>query len=249
MTEKRLINEILLGQDGFAIQFIKGPAAPFVGRTLKRGYYAREIQGKSVQFSDAFLNFYTEGLKAMNPVRAAKEPSVPAARPLKSNYFVSIRGLPTDANGDAVVQPHATQIRMQCAEGSQELTNLNYPVQKTFNWSPAGCGAVVFKIKVGDLVLTRKYSGEMAFVRFLKDFSRGQKTFRPKDFPSQRSALKRLNVQFVRVNYEFSGHRPLLKAVAELEEAERKSAEAARKRKRGPKVPPVPEDIALCWDL
>ncbi|OQY08376.1 MAG: hypothetical protein B6I22_00760 [Desulfobacteraceae bacterium 4572_123] len=249
VTKKRVINEILLGQDGFAVKFIKGPAAPFIGRTLKKGYFARKIEGKTIPFSDEFLNFFTKGVTAMTPARVAKmETSVPV-KPLKSNYFVSIKGLPTDANADAVVQPHATVLELQCAEGSQKLTNLNYPVHKTFNWSPGSCGDITFQIQVGDLVLARKYTGEKAFVNFLKDFARGKKIFYPKDFPRQEKALKGLNIKSIRVNYGLNGHKPLLSAVYAIEDAERKKAAAAKKRKQGPKVPKVPQEITKCWDL
>jgi type VI secretion system protein ImpL len=249
VTKKSVVNKILLGPDGFAMKFIKGAAAPFVDRTLKKGYFARKIEDKAIPFTDEFLAFFTKGVTAMTPVRVAKvEPVVPV-KPLKSNYFVSIKGTPTDANADAVIQPHATRLILQCAEGSQKITNLNYPVHKTFNWSPASCGDVTFQIEVGDLVLTRKYTGEKAFVKFLKDFRKGKKVFIPKNFPKQAKALKRLNIKSIRVNYGLSGHKPLLNAVYAIEDAERKKAAAAKKRKRGPKVPTVPQEIAVCWDL
>ncbi len=249
VTKKRVINEILLGQDGFAIKFIKGEASPFVGRTLKKGYFARKIEGNTIPFTDKFLNFFTKGITAMTPVRVAKGETEVPVKPLKSNYFISIKGLPTNANADAVVQPHATQLELQCAEGGQKLTNLNYPVHKTFNWSPASCGDVTFQIKVEDLMLVKKYTGEKAFVKFLKDFAKGEKTFYPKNFPRQEKALKGLNIKSIRVSYGLSGHKPLLNAVYAIEDAERKKAAAAKKRKRGPKVPQVPQEIVLCWDL
>jgi type VI secretion system protein ImpL len=249
VTEKKVVNDILLGQDGFAMKFIKGTAAPFIGRSLKQGYFPRKIEGKTIPFTDDFLIFFTKGVTAMTPVRVAKVAPVVAVKPLKSNYFVSIKGTPTDANADAVIQPHATRLILQCAEGSQKLTNLNYPVHKTFNWSPVSCGDVTFQIEVGDLVLTRKYTGEKAFVKFLKDFAKGKKVFFPKNFPKQAKALKGLNIKSIRANYGLSGHEPLLNAVYAMEDAERKKAAAAKKRKRGPKVPTVPQEIAVCWDL
>ncbi|MBW2591940.1 MAG: type VI secretion system protein ImpL [Deltaproteobacteria bacterium] len=249
VTKKKVVNEILLGQDGFAVKFIKGAAAPFVGRTLKKGYFARKIEGRTIAFTDEFFNFFTKGVTAMTPVRVAKVETVPQVKPLKSNYFISIKGLPTNANADAVVQPHATQLELQCAEGSQKLTNLNYPVHRTFNWSPASCGDVTFQIKIEDLVLLRKYTGEKAFVNFLKDFAKGKKIFYPKNFPRQEKALKGLNIKSIRVSYGLGGHKQLLNTVYAIEDAERKKAAAAKKRKRGPKVPQVPQEITVCWDL
>jgi type VI secretion system protein ImpL len=47
ISDPAQVNQILFAPDGLATKFIKGPAAPFVGRDLKRGYYAREALGRS----------------------------------------------------------------------------------------------------------------------------------------------------------------------------------------------------------
>jgi type VI secretion system protein ImpL len=52
---------LLLGQDGLVAKFIEGPAKPFVGRSLNKGYYSREALGKKITFETSFLNFLTQG--------------------------------------------------------------------------------------------------------------------------------------------------------------------------------------------
>ncbi len=213
-TDRRRTVQLLLGQGGYARTFLKGPAKPFVNRNLKKGFYAKRAFDKSIPFNEVFFKFLTKGALA--------------AKPLKSSYTVSIKGLPTDVNHNAQVRPHATRIELQCADETLKLVNMNFPVKKTFVWSPNTCGDVNFEIEVGGIVLTKKYSGYQAFPGFLQDFSKGSKVFYRKAFPRYRSDLKRMGIKYIKVKYQFKGHRPVLKLISDLPEA-------------------VPEDIAECW--
>ncbi|MCK7511999.1 MAG: hypothetical protein MZV70_53445 [Desulfobacterales bacterium] len=47
---RRRLNQILFSPEGLATKFIKGPAASFVGRDLKRGYYPKEAFGMDPAF-------------------------------------------------------------------------------------------------------------------------------------------------------------------------------------------------------
>ena len=163
----------------------------------------------------SFFKFLTKGVKA--------------AKPLKDSYTVSIKGLPTDANHNAHVRPHATRLELQCSDETLSLVNLNFPVQKTFVWSPNTCGDVTFEIEVGSIILSKKYTGSQAFPKFLHDFSKGKKVFYPKSFPKKKSALKRMGIKYIKVKYQFRGHRSVLKLVTDLPGK-------------------VPEDIVKCWD-
>lgn len=191
---------LLLGQDGFATRFLKSTAAPFVSRSLNKGFYPKNVLGRHVPFEKGFFTFLARGVKA--------------ARPVQGSFRVTIRTYPTDANLEAKVQPHATVLQVQCASGGLRLENLNYPVSKTFKWSPQNCGDVTFQIMVGNLVLTRQYPGAMGFARFLKDFKSGQKIFRPADFPEQAAALKRMGITSIKARYKFQGHKPVIRLLA-----------------------------------
>jgi len=215
VSDQKTLNQILLGQDGYAVKFVNGPAAPFVSRSPLKGYYAKQVLDRRILFDPYFLSFLTKGAKAVKLVKA--------------NYTVSIRGLPTDINPEAQIRPHATSLELQCADKAQKLINLNYPVRKTFNWSPETCRDVIFQIEVGNLVLTKKYTGYRAFAKFLKDFIDGQRTFYPKEFPMHKTALKRLGIRYIKVNYQFNGNRPI---IALLTSAPGRA----------------PRNIVKCWD-
>ncbi len=206
--------QLVLGQEGPVWKFVKGPAAPFITWSLQRGYCAREVLGGTIPFEANFLSFLRQSTRRREVV----------ARP---NYNVSIKGLPTDANPEARLKPHSTRLELQCAGSTQSLINYNYPVSKAFQWAPGGCGDVIFQIEVGDVVLTRTYTGDQAFIEFLRDFRGGQRTFYPQDFPRERAALERLGIRYIRVRYQFSGHQPVL-GLGDLPSQ-------------------VPRSIARCW--
>ncbi len=250
---------LLLGSDGFATKFIRGPAEPFLGRNLKKGYYAKEVLDTKIPFEEDFLNFITKGSLAVQPIRAeamaeqmasSSSPSAssaPSPSPaFPSKFPVTIKGLPTDANPEAQIRPHATSLEVRCAGGTLGMMNFNYPIQKTFDWSPSECGDVNFNIEVGNLVLPRKYTGEDAFPRFLQDFYKGTRTFYAKDFPDRQSDLERLGIQYIKVNYQFRNHEPVLDFLRE--KAKQKAKEKAKEKTPRIQVPSVPKDIVQCWD-
>jgi type VI secretion system protein ImpL len=213
--DRSTLMELLLGENGYAKKFVDGPAKPFLTRSIKKGFYAKEVMGQSVPFDPYFFTFLTKGSRS--------------ARPVKASYTVTIQGEPTGANKEAEVIPHETVLEMQCADQKLRLVNLNYPVRKNFKWSPQDCGDVVFTIKIANLTLTKKYTGNMAFAEFLRDFEKGSRTFYPREFPDEQADLKRMGVQYIKAKYSFKGHRPVLGLF-----------------RTGPGR--VPEEIAACWD-
>lgn len=196
IDDKQKVLRLLLEQDGYAMQFIKGTAAPFLSRNPKKGYYPVTALDTKIEFEPDFLNFLTKG--------------VTAKRSAKPSYDVSIRGIPTGVNAEAHIKPHATHVELQCAGDNQRLSNFQFPISKNFNWVRESCGDVVFEIEVSDMVLTKVYKGNQAFPAFLNDFKRGRKNFYPKDFPEHKSALRRLGIKYITVSYKFAGHKPIL---------------------------------------
>lgn len=215
LPEGQLTTNLVLGDEGFASKFVKGPAEPFLNRSLQKGYHGKKVLEGSIPFESAFFSFLTKGARSVKPVQ--------------SNYSVDVRGLPTDTNKGAGLRVHATRLELHCAKEATTLVNLNYPVSKTFDWSPMDCGDVVFEMEVGNMVLTKKYTGERGFPEFLKDFKNGEKTFYASDFPEKESDLRRVGIKTITAKYRFKGHQPVLKLLGESPGR-------------------VPREIATCWD-
>ncbi len=213
-TDRGTINKLLLGQDGFAWQFVKGQAGPFLDRDRAKGYYPKERYEGTVPFHDAFLSYINQG--------AVRQVVV------KDSYRVQITALPVKVNQDARYQPHAVRLTLQCADQDQTLVNLMFPVEETFIWTPATCGDVILEVDVQDAVLTRHYTGDYAFPRFLREFNRGLQRFGPEDFEGPSSVWKRLGLGFIELQYKLQGHRPAIRLL-------------------GGSVSRPPQSIAECW--
>jgi type VI secretion system protein ImpL len=197
MTDKKAAADMLMGKDGgLVIGFVKGPVAPFVGRDTRRGYFAKNSEGKTIPFNPGFFSYLTRGALSTHSEQ--------------SQYKVKIEGVPTDANPDAGVIPHVTRLNLECASGDQTLEYYNYPSGKVFEWAPDSCGDVNLSVSIGDVVLKKSYTGFRAFPRFLKDFRDGQHTFYRADFEEESPALKRMGIKFIKVKYKITGGGPAI---------------------------------------
>jgi len=215
VSDRNKLIELLWSQPGYAMKFVKEPAGPFVTSSLKKGFYAKKVMGQCVPFDEYFFSFLNRGARS--------------ARPVQASYTVTIQGEPTGTNKEASVIPHATVLEMQCSDKTLQLVNLNYPVRKSFKWSPQDCGEVIFRIKIANLVLTKKYTGDLAFAEFLRDFEKGARSFHPPEFPDEEAELKRMGIRYITARYRFQGHGPVLRLL-----------------RSGPGR--VPEEIVACWD-
>jgi len=199
---------IILGPEGLAWRFVRGPAAPFLTRNVS-GYRPKEVLGGKIAFDTNLFNFMSKGARTQAAVAVAA-----SGKP--QNFNVGIRGLPTDANSEARTKPHTTRLEVQCGGNSQTLVNNNYPVGKTFNWSPDSCNDVILQIEIGDKVLTRYYMGQQGFPDFLKDMRGGRRTFSTQEFPGEKAALEQMGVKTITVNYQFTGNGAVLQHTAIL---------------------------------
>lgn len=182
--------DALLGPNGKVWEFQDKVLGPFVTKTFRRPQ-PRVLHGASLRLSGAFLDLAGRGKVGQQAIRGSAR--------------VQVSALPTDANPEASVKPHLTRLVLQCNAGSQELVNQNYPVSRTFTWTPEDCADVTLEIGVGNLVLKRWYPGVDGFAKFLGEFRGGRRVFRPADFPEQRRALAAYRVEAVTVNYAFRG--------------------------------------------
>ncbi len=209
----------LFGQDGYAVRFIKGPAAPFIDWAPGTGYYPKEIMNTGVQFNEKFLRFIKKG--------SAYRSIIP-----KSSYSVTIQGLPSDTNRGALLSPYATHFTLQCSNTVQTIDNFNDYPRKRIIWQPSGCGGVTLKIDLENPDSSIRFSVQKhykGFPEFLNDFRRGQKTFYPGNFPDRAKDLRRNHVRRINVKYRFRGHGPVLRLL---------QSSPGR----------VPKDITVCWD-
>ncbi|MDO5483526.1 MAG: hypothetical protein Q4F27_01325, partial [Desulfovibrionaceae bacterium] len=133
------------------------------------------------------------------------------ARKVQDKYTVKISAWPVNVN-DGAEKPQRVRLRLECGTEAQILDNYNYEISKDFVWEPARCGKVTLEMDFGAQHVDAVWDGEWAFQHFLRDFSGGELTFTPRDFPGKEDVLKNLDVNEIRVRYAFTGAEDVLKA-------------------------------------
>ena len=191
--DRRRMVDLLFGDKGFVDRFNKEFAHPFIQLSSRRGYYARSLRDCRIAFRSAYFGFLASGKKWMRE----------SGGQVRSNYPVELVALPTDVNIDAKVKPHMTQLVVQSDRGDMELVNRQYPIEAKFNWAPAAGGDVSLQIMLGDIALTKTYTGYCAFGKFLSEFHSGRRVFTVRDFPEYASAFHRMAVREIEVTYQF----------------------------------------------
>ncbi|TDV28723.1 type VI secretion system protein ImpL [Paraburkholderia caballeronis] len=204
---------------------------------------AAQQQSDQLQAQQSQLQWQQE-LQRIDAALAAAKAKADAASAQSLPLTVSAQ--PTGVNPDANARPFATILSIQCAAGAQVLNNYNFPVSSSFVWVPNQCSDTTLQIKIGDLVLTRKYTGQLGFAGFMTDFRDGVHAFVPNDFPSQRSALAALGVTQLTVRYNFDGLSAALGAADDIGAyaALQKSSEARRQQIKDAQFQQQQQDLA-----
>jgi type VI secretion system protein ImpL len=184
---------LLFGEKGYVDRFTQKNARPFIQLNSRRGYHARGLEGCQIAFRPEYLKFLESG----------KKWETASGGQTQSSYIVDVMAYPTDVNIDARVKPHMTQLVVQSAQGDMALVNRQYPIGEKFNWSPTTCGDVSLQIMLGDITLTKKYTGYCAFGKFLSEFKNGKKVFTGLDFPEFAPDFYRMGVRQIEVLYHF----------------------------------------------
>lgn len=182
---------------------------------------------------------------------------------------LKITARPTSLNADAKAKPYATILSIQCASGARKISNFNFQVSDTVVWAPGQCGDVELQIKVGDLVLSKKYPGSTGLYSFLRDFRDGTRQFYADEFPTIKGKLEQLAIRQIGVEYSFDGADALVAAVQQREalyridkektsEKQQLQDQIAQRAKQAvttklepPAEPPmqvrIPIRVGMCW--
>ncbi|EAT13265.1 hypothetical protein HF888_07215 [Bermanella marisrubri] len=187
---------LLVGEGGVLWNYLDTQISPFIEKKYKRGIVRANVKQRSIGLTENLMN-------VLNQAEAGKF--------IVGNSFdVKVNALPTGANPGARIQPYATFLDLYCSDGTQTLANYNYPTQHTFKWSLENCGDTTLRIEIGQLTLLKNYTGVKGFSKFLQEFQDGRHIFAAKDFPNQTAQLENSGVNYIDVNFEIRGQRPVV---------------------------------------
>lgn len=187
---------LLVGEGGVLWNYLDTQISPFIEKKYKRGIVRANVKQRSIGLTENLMD-------VLNQAEAGKF--------IVGNSFdVKVNALPTGANPGARIQPYATFLDLYCSDGTQTLANYNYPTQHTFKWSLENCGDTTLRIEIGQLTLLKNYTGVKGFSKFLQEFQDGRHIFAAKDFPNQTAQLENSGVNYIDVNFEIRGQRPVV---------------------------------------
>ncbi len=190
------MGNLVVGEGGVLWNYLDTELAPFVQKKYKRGIVRANVAQRSLGLTE-------ELLEVLNQAENGKF--------IVGNTFdIAINALPSGTNPGARIQPYATFVDLYCSDGTQTLANYNYPTQHKFKWALETCGDTTLRIEIGQLTLLKNYVGVKGFSKFLKEFQDGRHIFTSADFPNQQAQLENSAVNFIDVNFEIRGQRPVI---------------------------------------
>ncbi len=215
VSDRHQLVSLLFGNQGFADKFISNHAGPFVERSSRRGYYSKRMRGCSIPFKKSYFTFMKSGKRWLTAASSGNGPGAST-----KSQVVTVSAYPTDVNIEARVKPHMTRLVIEGVNGDDTvLENRQYPIETKFTWSPSKSGDVILQIMLGDITLTRQYTGRCAFGQFIRDFKNGKRSFTVSDFPAFRHEFVRLGVYKIDVVYKFQHGQiaPILKELNKVD--------------------------------
>lgn len=190
------VGNLVVGEGGVLWNYLQNDLAPFVQKKYKRGIVRANVSKRSIGLTEELLDVLNQAENGKFIVG--------------NSFDVKINALPTGANPGAEIQPYATFVDLYCSDGTQTLANYNYPTQHSFKWALETCGDTTLRIEIGQLTLMKNYVGVKGFSKFLKEFQDGRHIFSASDFPNQMAQLNNSKVNFIDVNFEIRGQKPVI---------------------------------------
>jgi len=187
--DRRRVSSMLF-EGGLIDDFMNGPARPFIRQSSARGYSPRQREGTAIAFQPGFFHYLRAGRNWETIGEASGD-----------SHSLTIEAFPTGVNPEARIKPYMTRLTLKGGGNSHVLENRQFPVRRTFHWSPADDGPVVLEILFENMTLRRTYTGYCAFGRFLSEFSEGTRVFSPDDFPDRITEMRRIGVTEIEVRF------------------------------------------------
>jgi hypothetical protein len=107
--------------------------------------------------------------------------------------------------GAASQLPFGVGLTLNCSNGPQTVTQLNFKTMQTFNWNPNTCGDTEMKIFIGKTTITKVWPGKYGFGNFLNEFRSGKSGYTAKSFPDKSELFSEFNIQKIDVSFAMVG--------------------------------------------
>jgi type VI secretion system protein ImpL len=234
----------LFGDQGSVWSFVDGSAKNFLSRS-GGSLVPASVSGNQFPFALGFISFLNQSV--VSRVSEVVKQKLAESSTTKSAKL-SLAASPIGVNAGAKARPHAAMLSIQCAKEVIELSNMNIEASNTFEWKPSQCGEVILDIEIDNLILTKRYPGQLGLSMFLQEFKDGARVFTPADFPAAMEQLDKLNIREITLRYGMQGQNEVLKLAEDysyiLEQTTPSTMSAVSRLEIK-----VPARAGRCWSL
>jgi type VI secretion system protein ImpL len=234
----------LFGDQGSVWSFVDGSAKNFLSRS-GGSLVPASVSGNQFPFALGFISFLNQSV--VSRVSEVVKQKLAESSTTKSAKL-SLAASPIGVNAGAKARPHAAMLSIQCAKEVIELSNMNIEASNTFEWKPSQCGEVILDIEIDNLILTKRYPGQLGLSMFLQEFKDGARVFTPADFPAAMEQLDKLNIREITLRYGMQGQNEVLKLAEDysyiLEQTTPSTISAVSRLEIK-----VPARAGRCWSL
>lgn len=119
----------------------------------------------------------------------------------QSIQVVNISSLPVTIPEGAQVMPTGTELTLNCQDGSQKLTSLNFDEKAQFIWRVGKCNHVRLTILFPNFSVSYQLNGPGAWPQFVSQFSSGETMLDSKKFGKDANTLNILGIKSILVRF------------------------------------------------
>lgn len=173
----------------------------------------------------------------------------------KKTWKTTVASQPATVPGGARVIPTGTQLTLNCRNGTQQLSSMNFAEGRDFIWQPGQCQGITLSVVFPDFTASYQLDGDDAWPWFIKRFSTGSALFDSSEFGDSAALLEQLGIKQILVRFKVSSPQELEAAFQEwnardntLIDLRLRLASLSEENAVPPRRPlsALPSDIAQC---
>ncbi|HHR6132072.1 TPA: type VI secretion protein IcmF/TssM N-terminal domain-containing protein [Providencia alcalifaciens] len=215
--------------------FLRGPAKNLLQAT-RDGFSPAEYEKRALPLSPKFIELirplYSPELLQDPPERAstrendkkvALQAKIDTLRDTQAELEkrvlkTTVASLPATIPEGARVIPIGTELTLNCLNGSQQLSSMNFAEKVDFHWQPGQCQSVTVKVIFPDFSVSYHMEGHNSWASFMKQFSTGASLLKRRNFGHDAYLLNQMGIQHILVRFKVSNSEDIDAVSQEWEE-------------------------------
>ncbi|EEY6190675.1 type VI secretion protein [Escherichia coli] len=201
------------------ISFLNGPLKGLI-ELSSDDVKIPSFKGRTISFTPSFINFInkvvtpddlldvqlqerTHDKDELSDLRGELTILNEKLKVLESKpYNIIVKTAPATISGNSRIKPIGTYLKLECDTGNTYLRSMNLADSGSFTWYPGQCQNVNIDIYFPTFSVSYVFSGESAWIDFIKTFTLGNSELLTENFPiDSKNLLEAMNIKSILVRY------------------------------------------------